>query len=42
MLKIAVLTVVGMVTGGLFLLWLTGERWWLMRPSTRELMKAQG
>jgi hypothetical protein len=42
MLRIAVLSVVGAVTGGLFLLWLTGERWRLMCRSTWISLKSQG
>jgi ferredoxin len=42
MMKIAVLAVVGLVTGGLSLLWLTGEHWRLMRKSTWDNIKAHG
>ncbi len=42
MLKIFVLVVVGTATGGLFLLWLIGERWRLMRKSTWDSIKAHG
>jgi len=37
-----VLIAMGGVAGAVLLLWVFGERWRLLRPSTRELMREQG
>ncbi len=42
MLRFTILAVVGTVTGGLSLLWLTGERWRPLRKSTWISLKSQG